>query len=117
MITKLLNKILRKNIDDYWYNDNNIIIYHYTYDNKRVTEQINAHELAHSCKIWAFVNGYELRSGTISEDNGDMIFDCAVYNKNADNAENYFIMVFEDINEPEAIFKACEYILEQIENK
>lgn len=117
MITKILNKILKKNIDNDWYNDGNIINYYCVYDNKRIIEQINAHEFAHRCKIWAFVNGYELRSGTISEDNGDMMFECSVYNKNADTSDNYFMIEFEDNNEPWTIFKACEYILEQIENK
>lgn len=80
-------------------------------------DKINIHELSNLCKIWAFVNGYELLSGTISEDNGDMIFECSIYDKNADTSDTYFITEFEDQNEPEAVFRACEYILEQIKEK
>lgn len=80
-------------------------------------DKINVYELSNLCKIWAFVNGYELLSGTISEDNGDMIFECSIYDKNADTSDTYFITEFEDQNEPEAIFKACEWLLEQNKEK
>lgn len=85
MITKILNKILKKNIDNDWYNDGNIINYYCVYDNERIIERINAHELVHRCKIWAFVNGYELLSGTISEDNGDMMFEMFSFHKIPNN--------------------------------
>lgn len=74
-------------------------------------DKINIYELSNLCKIWAFTMGYELLSGTISEDNGDMIFECSIYNKNADTSDTYFITEFEALNEPEAIFKASEWIL------
>lgn len=119
MITKLLNKILLLNINENdWYSEDNIIDYSYCRsDNEWITSKINVHEFANKCKIWAFSRGYELISGAIYEDNGDMIFECSIYDNRADNAENYFIMEFEDNNEPWVIFKACEWILEQIEKE
>ena len=77
-------------------------------------DKINVYELSNLCKIWAFVNGYELLSGTISEDNGDMIFECSIYDKNADTSDTYFITEFEDQNEPEAIFKAAQWVLDNV---
>jgi hypothetical protein len=103
-----VHKVL--NIDlDYIQEDNKI---GYFLDNRQ-WYFINIYEIANTCKIWAFYQGYELLSGTISEDNGDMIFECSIYNKNADGADTYFITEFEALNEPEVVFKACEWILEQ----
>ena len=96
-------------IEDYWDEDEGSGFYR--------SHTINIYELSNLCKIWAFVNGYELLSGTISEDNGDMIFECSIYDKNADTSDTYFITEFEDQNEPEAIFKACEWLLEQNKEK
>ncbi len=59
---------------------------------------INIHELAHKCKEWALQYKYELLSGYLS-------------------GNGYVVVMEQRITwyadtEPEAIFKACEYILE-----
>lgn len=67
-------------------------------------DAINIYELAHKCKEWAIANNYGILSG----------FD---WNKNpkADVAEINSLddsMEFIADTEPEAIFKACQWILE-----
>lgn len=76
-------------------------------------DYINIYELAHKCKEWAVLQDYYIEHGyeSIQESfgaycilriyfDGDMIFN------NFSGAEDYQ-------KEPEAIFKACEWILEQ----
>jgi hypothetical protein len=68
-------------------------------------KSINIYELAHKCKEWAFTKGYYLDSG--KQDDG---FRCFIATK------EYSTMVKQN-TEPEAIFKACEYILENKDKK
>jgi hypothetical protein len=96
--------------------DTNRVMY-FGKEYKDCRSAINIYEVANTCKEWAFKVGFELTSGIISEDNGNMIFECSIYNKNADTSDTYFITEFEALNEPEAVFRACEYILEQVEKK
>jgi len=60
---------------------------------------INIYELAHKCKMWAKKQGYWLYSS---------IDVCDIWE------ENINIKNVQETNEPEAIFKACEWIREQI---
>ena len=62
-------------------------------------KEINIHELAHKCKEWALQYKYELLSGYLSG-NGYVVV--------MEQRRSWFAPT-----EPEAIFKACEYILNQ----
>jgi len=65
----------------------------------------NVYELAHLCKVWAKAVGYMIESDNSNE--------CRVYPTD----ENGWILKkeieFIEDSEPEAIFKACEFILER----
>jgi hypothetical protein len=68
-------------------------------------ESINIYELAHRCKEWAYSKGYDI----YSDCNGADV--CNI-------GSNYSIAPFHhNVTEPEAIFKACEYIMEQKNDK
>ena len=71
---------------------------------------INIYELAHKCKEWAFKQGYELFSRILSNDH-QPVGNCVVYRVEADPEESLCITNAD--TEPFAIFKACEWILEQ----
>ena len=66
---------------------------------------INIHELAHKCKEWAFQHNFIVNS-ELHYHKGC----CSIYDSNGDCLNGKGI--FED-TEPEAIFKACEWILKQ----
>ena len=65
--------------------------------------KINIHELAHKCKEWAYAKGYDLYST-----NGWAGLDPV----GGDGGSCYWIDEFTSDTEPEAIFKACQWILE-----
>ena len=92
---ELLSEVLGKEVAQ----DNNIQIatpiVHYS--NITHMSSINIYELAHKCKEWAWDNGYTIKSYKSDEDWWAMI-------------RNMYINT---TTEPEAIFKACEWILEQ----
>jgi len=72
-----------------------------------VTRQINIHELAHKCKEWAYKSyGLSIWSGYSFDDE---CFTCEVYEDGQTSSETYWAAN----TEPEAFFKACEWILEQ----
>ena len=64
---------------------------------------INIHELAHKCKVWAFTRGYAVSIEQIDEEThyGDKWY--LGLNK------NYW---FHGETEPNLIFKACQWILD-----
>jgi hypothetical protein len=72
---------------------------------------INIYELAHKCKEWADNTGYILNTS---------IYDCIPFinitNKNNPINNICWPNICEYKSEPEAIFKACEWILKQKEN-
>jgi hypothetical protein len=65
--------------------------------------RLNVYQVAHKCKEWARSEDYIIMSGK------------------SITAKAYFLAFhgsyFEAETEPEAIFKACEYILKQLSNK
>ena len=62
---------------------------------------INIYELAHKCKEWAYSKGYDI----YSDYNGADV--CNI-------CSNYSIAPFHhNVTEKEAIFKACEWIMEK----
>ena len=72
-------------------------------------KKINIYELAHKCKEWVFNKGYELRTSTIGIVD---VYD-HIYIDKEDGLTGVFINCRKEADtEPEAIFKACEYIME-----
>lgn len=89
------------------------------YPNKRdepseYTFPINIHELAYKCKEWALNKGYRLLSGFDEkeyENSPDIEYSCIVnhiYCEGGCRSDNNF----NSYSEPEAIFKACQWILD-----
>ena len=71
---------------------------------------VNIHELAHMVKEWAYDNGYEISSKKILSEG---LWDSEVAWEHKEY-KNWLSNDFEADTEPEAIFKAGEYILEEI---
>ena len=70
-------------------------------------DSINIYELAHKCKEWILINKYKIF--IYSDDNSEWY--CQVQLVDADEQPKEWSVAE---TEPEAIFKACEWILEQI---
>jgi len=86
-------------IGDYIIDHNTEIAFAYLFRNKEFEDYINIHELAHKCKEWAEINyGYILCS-----------YQCgSVGNCQIMKLDKFFSAPTEE----EAIFKACQWILE-----
>ena len=76
------------------------------------------HCLSNKCKEWAFKMGYDINSNVFSNDASYSYIDLEMKNihphKNGFSFSAWYKMEFEGDTEPEAIFKACEWIMEQI---
>lgn len=72
-----------------------------------IHEIINIHELAHKCKEWAFQKGWLLQIRTGLDLSVIDVF-------NADKQELQIRRQISEQTEPEAIFKACEWILKKL---
>ena len=71
-------------------------------------DKINIYELAHKCKEWAYRQGYVLLSGYSAYGVGLFFCSCKGW-----VSENYDKKIEITHNtEPEAIFKACQWILD-----
>ena len=68
---------------------------------------INTYELAHLCKKWAYRNNYLIES-LYNEQNEIYVHWMSRLNSRID---------FNGLSEPDSIFKACEYILEEIKKR
>lgn len=104
MISKeLLSEVLEVGIDivDHYTKDNNL---YYSFS-RSSTQHINIYELAHKCKEWAKNKGYLLLSGY---DDGKTFY-CTCSNKSSPDSYSG--------TEPEAIFKVCQWILDNKETK
>jgi hypothetical protein len=80
--------------------DNNI---YYKVEEIDILQSTNIFELAHKCKEWAVSKGYNIWSSAYG-------CECYIDGRNLVNNENIRFLA---CNEPEAIFKACEWILKQ----
>ena len=113
MISKeLLNEVLNVEIygieiprDFLDSNTDHITIWFNEYERSR----INIHELAHKCKEWALDNGYEIVSRILSSDH-QKTGHC--YIVKCEYEYEKVIKIFNEKTEPEAIFKSCQWILE-----
>lgn len=105
MISKeLLSEVIGENITTINIIDN-MVIYSNDFDDKPPYD-INICELAHKCKVWAKTHGYDIKTDV------DGMYE--IIDNNDD--DNIVIDSYAD-TEPEAIFKACEWILQQKDNK
>ena len=73
-----------------------------------IPEDINIYELSHKCKVWAFSKGYPFNVYYKNDyfERCEPKYDIDLYNHRKS---------FCNDTEPEAIFKACEWILKEIE--
>ena len=113
---KLLSEVLKHNILDIeveenliWYKSPTIINGNST--NKELN--INIYELAHKCKEWAYTNGYILVTWNENPHFYDSEWQCQIFKLGNITATKrlteHFLYWLN--SEPEAIFKACEWIL------
>lgn len=72
-------------------------------------EWINLYELALKCKEWAFCNGYELRSGRDIDVKEELCYFCEYKQERQLDYRNGDFFIAD--TEPEAVFKACQWIL------
>ncbi len=72
----------------------------------------NIHELAHKCKIWAISNGYILFSSAYKEAGL-----CLIIEDSSSVTIDDATVSVKQKTEPEAIFKACEWILDNKKDK
>lgn len=77
---------------------------------------INIYELAHKCKEWLLRNNYVVSSGLAKAPDGSVEFDCLIehfdtyYAHNSGDCYKQFLAT----SEPEAVFKACEWVYQQL---
>ena len=112
MISKeLLSEVLNLNIT-YIERCNNSIIYKISvYDRE---EEVNIYELAHKCKELAYSQGYIISSGLtpvlgVNKDGWAEVF-------SSSTPLDGKLRTFKELSEPEAIFKACQWILKEQNN-
>ena len=70
---------------------------------------INIYELAHKCKEWASINSYALESSVHMQPKRSSVAGCQIHWR----YETEDLPYFEADTEPEAIFKACQWILDR----
>ena len=104
MISKeLLSEVMDVKVFKCFVN-NGICSYHDEYFYK----DINIYELAHKCKEWASINSYALESSVHMQPKRSSVAGCQIHWR----YETEDLPYFEADTEPEAIFKACEWIME-----
>ena len=121
MITKeLWSEVLKIPLKDDPKYDEPLLLYRDEYDS-RVWTEFDVHRLAYLCKEWAFSKGYNVYSlgkwRYRSVDTNSYLSYCVTiktHNEDLTSAMNKCQNdMFYAETEPEAIFKACEWILEQ----
>ena len=106
MISKeLLSEVLGGNVK-YFNIDGNLLYYDIDFGT-----HINIYELAHKCKEWTLKKGFSIHS-FITEVSGES----EIY-KYVKNYGWRLIQIENDSTEPEAIFKACEWIYAQLKKE
>ena len=118
MISKeLLSEVLGCDCSECYFEDTyNLINYKYQYDVTWSEEiqynnsSINIHELAHKCKEWAYEDkslcGYNIELKSYKSENCYWL--CELMSED---------ITFSEESEPESIFEACQWILENKEIK
>ena len=113
---ELLSEVLNINVqteihEDDWCSDNTLIYwefdgYHNDYKN------INIYELTHKCKEWALNKDYKL----LSMSKECFLYDIVELYDVSEQLEQW-IEWFEADTETEAVFNACQWILDNKDNK
>jgi mevalonate pyrophosphate decarboxylase len=78
-------------------------------------DKISVYELAHKCKEWAYSQGYIISSGLtpvlgVNKDGWAEVF-------SSSTPLDGKLHTFKQLSEPKAIFKACQWLLEQNKGK
>ena len=122
MISKeLLSQILKIEVISYQMKQKNILAYEYNKVSKNqwsgktfCNRSINIYELAHKCKELAYSQGYVLFSKIrVNSSFASCYFDTMGKHDYEDGFHNDFRAE----SEPEAIFKACQWILDNKDSK
>ena len=71
--------------------------------------EIDIHRVAHKCKEWASINSYALESSVHMQPKRSSVAGCQIHWR----YETEDLPYFEAGSEPEAIFKACQWILDK----
>ena len=87
--------------------------------------KINIYELANRCKEWAINKGYEIKSSKpiVLNDEGRQVFNywwaawLFKFDGGCESPKQILLPSFIGENEPKAIFKACQWILDNKESK
>ena len=118
---KLLSKVFNEKVLSYnVINKTEIIVQFVEHD-----EVINIHELAHKCKEWAYIKGYLLKGHlfeiTVLEMYEGFSLASPLLTLDVISKDNKYYTEEEKRmfpqSEPEAIFEACDYILNELSNK
>lgn len=117
MISKeLLSEVLGRYVVEFknesWLKSNNTIVY--TLKDEESEDFINIYELANKCKEWALSKDYYLRAEQGINYYDNLQWTCFL-NINMDDGAEY--IDYWNSTEPEAIFKACQWILDNKEIK
>ena len=111
MISKeLLSEVFNKNVKLVEFENKDINIVFSDFDSLI----INIYELAHKCKEWALDKGYIIEVGvhpTIKRDKMDRDYFYKITTDRGQILVSKFVEIIK--TEPEAIFKACEWVIEQ----
>ena len=104
-------------IGDYIIDHNTEIAFAYLFRNKEFEDYINIHELAYMCKEWATTKGFSVLSCKliVTDNKGNRVSNywwCA-YLGLIEGEEPNLKIDFSANSEPEAVFKACQYILDK----
>lgn len=107
---ELLSEVLERDAFVRGLNQNGKTLRYCFVESHNRKREINIAELALiKCKEWAINKGYVVWSGSKHKLQG---FNCCLYSNHNEIDED-----FTADTEPEAIFKACEYILKELSNK
>ena len=108
---ELISEVLSKEVEEERFIDSNSL----TYVNSGIYEDINIYEFAFKCKEWALSKGYIIEVGvhpTIKKDRSDRDYFYKITTDRGQRIISKFVEIIK--TEPEAVFIACELVLEQI---
>ena len=112
-VLNIENERISRTVDKFCFpNTNTIAVQYYMTDG---WQHINIYELAHKCKEWAYKKEYALTPmndfgfGNKDTDNFKSYWTSCYINLRPSNGTHLYCV--EMTSEPEAIFKACEWIL------
>ena len=120
LLAEILDLELVENVQINWQNINEIVyttkpagetiseMVEEVYSNSR-WRCVNIYELAHKCKEWAFNKGYTL---VVFKTLGYTTYAVEIHDES-----DYIELIDSFTTEPDAIFKACEWILKRIKDE